>query len=308
MIDPKHSPKVFSGNTTCPSTVKCNTPLVVDNCGEEECNEFRFATPSILYAGCACPDDQTNYQLFQVVTDDEGVSTECLVGTVKGTSPFHREFRITGEYVVKWCTDKCSPCEGAGPDFHTAPLAENAMSTVDWEDRCNPETNTIWRRTVLFTATDPTDPSTLIETVVSDVDTGVVCRDVEGHADVEHLQYCNPDGFLYTKSVYHIFNENGIPTAEIVLKDWEKTDQRCIEECVPYTADSYGVASPSFEPFRSFTIIKPECCDLVVTTSAGTITLRKGETNFTSSVFACDLTSISISGDCVDKTHIIVQS
>ena len=269
-------------------------------CEPITCGEFEFQTPSILYAGCNCETSE-EYDLYQVI---DGV--DCLVGQIKSSAPFQRKFEITGTYKVKWCIDACAPC--GEPEYHVSPLpsATNPFPQVQKITYCNADTNTQWVKVCVFDTETPNDLTSITETLQSETDLGVSCEDIA--SDVEIIDRCDEDtGTLWFKTYFFTFDNDGNPT-EHILSDWSDSGIKCKPDCVPYIGDSYGEASPTFSPFTSFTIIKPACCDLIVTTSAGTFTLRKGETNFTSSIFACELTSISIAGDCVDKTHIIVQS
>jgi len=310
MADKKYSPidpRMLNNN--CGAESYCPPDETVTDCGDADCSGlFEFTTPAILYAGCTCDTDQL-LNLYQVITDDEGEETECYIGTVRRSSPFQREFTITGKYRIKFCTDFCSPCDGADPEFYTSPLPDAAMATVDFEDRCNSTTNTIWRRTVQFYSPDPTQPDQTIQTVLSDVDTEIPCEDTK--ADIEHLERCDLDTkTLWFKSVYHTFDENGIPSPEIILKDWEDSGIKCLPDCRSYVADAIGEANPVFEPFNTFTIIKPTCCTLRITTSAGSFTMRKGEVSYQSDKFDCPLTAISVEvtdGDCLEDVHIVVN-
>lgn len=87
----------------------------------------------------------------------------------------------------------------------------------------------------------------------------------------------------------------------------EITPSQGVTTCVPYMDSATGVSSPIFQPFNTFTIHKPDCCTLTVTTDAGTITIPASVPAYSSCKFDCDLTFITIEGDCVDSTTIFVN-
>ena len=86
--------------------------------------------------------------------------------------------------------------------------------------------------------------------------------------------------------------------------------------CPSYIADAVGEAAPAFDPFNVFTVKKPSCCAIKVTTSAGSFTMMKDEVLMQSEPFECLLSSISfevlddgtVDGTCAEKVHIIVQN
>lgn len=81
----------------------------------------------------------------------------------------------------------------------------------------------------------------------------------------------------------------------------------CEAGLAPYMASTHGVAAPAFEPFNSFVISKPNCCELTVTTNAGTIVMRPDQATYSSERFDCLLTGIEIAGPCVGETTIFVN-
>lgn len=86
-------------------------------------------------------------------------------------------------------------------------------------------------------------------------------------------------------------------------------------ECKPasnlYMAYFEGEAAPVVEPFNTFSVIKPPCCVITVTTDAGTITIPQGMESYCPAKFDCALTSIEIAiieGDCtIDDVKLYVQ-
>lgn len=102
--------------------------------------------------------------------------------------------------------------------------------------------------------------------------------------------------------------ENGVVT---VLQDWVDTGRQCNPDeqpiCDQYIGDAMGDDVSELEAGNYFVIKKPTCCELTVTTSAGSFTLKKGEVGFESSIFDCPVTIDSIVGDCLAQTHVIIQ-
>lgn len=78
-------------------------------------------------------------------------------------------------------------------------------------------------------------------------------------------------------------------------------------DCVPYLASSIGDPAPFFEPFDTFSVVKPRCCEIVISTSAGSVVIPEGVESFTSPSFPCTISDLSVEGDCVDEVYIVVS-
>lgn len=60
--------------------------------------------------------------------------------------------------------------------------------------------------------------------------------------------------------------------------------------------------------FNSIMMIIPKCCEITLTTSAGTIVLPAQQENWVYSYcFECPVSDFSIEGDCVDDVHVILS-
>lgn len=76
---------------------------------------------------------------------------------------------------------------------------------------------------------------------------------------------------------------------------------------IPYIDSCVGESKPQFLPFRNFTIVKNDCCDLTVITDGGEIFIPANIDCYSSIDFDCDISSIEIMGDCVADTIIYVN-
>ena len=79
--------------------------------------------------------------------------------------------------------------------------------------------------------------------------------------------------------------------------------------CLPTISDAFADDLSTLLPGTSFVITKPDCCKVLVATSAGSFTLREKETYYATTDFKCAVTIDSIvvvSGTCTpDSIHII---
>jgi hypothetical protein len=83
----------------------------------------------------------------------------------------------------------------------------------------------------------------------------------------------------------------------------------CIPACIPVISEAYGIDISTLQPSHNFSIQKPDCCVVRVTTSAGTFTVQKGVGFYNTSDFYCLITITAVeilSGTCeLDKIYII---
>ena len=79
--------------------------------------------------------------------------------------------------------------------------------------------------------------------------------------------------------------------------------------CLPTISDAFADDLSTLLPGTSFVITKPDCCKILVSTSAGTFTLREKETYYATTDFKCTITITGItivSGTCsLADIHII---
>ena len=62
---------------------------------------------------------------------------------------------------------------------------------------CNQDTNTLWDKVCLYTFPDPSDQTNVVETIISQTDTGAAC---EGDTAVTNIDYiCNTQTGFYTR-------------------------------------------------------------------------------------------------------------
>ena len=83
-------------------------------------------------------------------------------------------------------------------------------------------------------------------------------------------------------------------------------------ETVPLLVSYFGDVLPvdlEGELFNTFSIVKPDCCELIVTTNVGTFTMTAAMTGFSPCDFPCAIIeSIELSGDCdLSQVNIILQ-
>ena len=79
--------------------------------------------------------------------------------------------------------------------------------------------------------------------------------------------------------------------------------------CLPTISDAFADDLSTLLPGTSFVITKPDCCKVLVATSAGSFTLREKETQYSTTDFKCPITITGItivSGTCsLADIHII---
>ena len=132
--------------------------------------------------------------------------------------------------------------------------------------------------------------------------------------DREILSVC-VDGKTWTKII--VF-EDGLPITFLWLDDTDtltsSPDPLLINNanckvCLPTISDAFADDLSTLLPGTSFVITKPDCCKILVTTSAGTFTLREKETYYATTDFKCPITVTGItivSGTCsLADIHII---
>lgn len=96
----------------CPDAPEC----------EKNTGEFRFTGPATIYSFNVLEP----LPVFQVV---EG--RYLYVGTFGGKSPFQREFKICGEYVVRWNLQGELPdCSTVTPVIYKSCIARNASPQI----------------------------------------------------------------------------------------------------------------------------------------------------------------------------------
>ena len=110
---------------------------------------------------------------------------------------------------------------------------------------------------------------------------------------------------------------NGVEQTEIII--WKDEEGNTIPEpsdvltlcsdieiCEPVIEDFLGNNAPDIQ-FDSIQVIIPKCCEIVITTSAGTITIPAQESKFVfNKSFDCLITGYQINGNCVDKVYTIL--
>jgi len=137
--------------------------------------------------------------------------------------------------------------------------------------------------------------------------------------DFEKFDTC-VDGKSWTK--WYVWDKTGDGLPNLVTVLWlDETDAvvaapdptlinnaNC-KVCLPTISDAFANDLSTLLPGTSFVITKPDCCRVLVTTSAGTFTLREKETYYATTDFKCAVTVDNItivSGTCtLDSIHII---
>jgi hypothetical protein len=83
----------------------------------------------------------------------------------------------------------------------------------------------------------------------------------------------------------------------------------CIPVCTPVISEAYGNNISTLQASNNFSIQKPDCCVVRVTTDAGTFTVQKGVGYYSTSDFQCLVTVTAVeivSGNCtLDSVYII---
>ena len=117
-----------------------------------------------------------------------------------------------------------------------------------------------------------------------------------------------------------VVKDNGQPTGTVYYTDLSGTVVgapgagtftfgACPTVCLPTISDAFADDLSTLLPGTSFVITKPDCCKILVTTSAGTFTLREKETYYATTDFKCPITVTGItivSGTCSSADiHII---
>ena len=97
-----------------------------------------------------------------------------------------------------------------------------------------------------------------------------------------------------------------------VLKPIDTSPTITVTQSQPFIEGFTGEASPTISnPFNSFRISKPGCCDLVIVTDFGTFPMPSWMTEFSSCDFQSDVlfTSIELQGsaECIETTSIYVS-
>lgn len=104
------------------------------------------------------------------------------------------------------------------------------------------------------------------------------------------------------------------PSSTFWIVDGVKVDvdpgvSECVEECEPSVSEAFGDNFVSLNEAHNFSITKPACCEVLITTSVGSIRLIEGVTSYSTSEFKCTITIDNvevISGDCnTSDVHII---
>ena len=147
----------------------------------------------------------------------------------------------------------------------------------------------------------------------------VVPCDKPMQLDYEKESVC-VDGQGYSK--WYVWDKTGDGLPNLVTVLWlDETDAVVVAPdptlinnanckiCLPTISDAFADDLSTLLPGTSFVITKPDCCKILVTTSAGTFTLREKETYYATTDFKCAVTIDSIvvvSGTCTpDSIHII---
>lgn len=82
-----------------------------------------------------------------------------------------------------------------------------------------------------------------------------------------------------------------------------------IECCKPMIASYKGDQIPAIVPqYNIFSVYKPQCCTVTVTTSAGEIIIPDSVVAFTAEKFDCPLSEFSVSGDCLSNVTVFLQN
>jgi len=165
----------------------------------------------------------------------------------------------------------------------------------------------------------PTETIFLNGIDVSSTYTKVPCAPTVVLYDYEKESIC-VDGNTYTK--VFVFDKTGDGSPNLVSIFWlDETDAvvaapdptlinnaNC-KVCLPTISDAFADDLSTLLPGTSFVITKPDCCKVLVATSAGSFTLREKETYYATTDFKCAVTIDSIvvvSGTCTpDSIHII---
>lgn len=168
----------------------------------------------------------------------------------------------------------------------------------------------------------PTETIFLNGIDVSSTYTKVPCAPTVVLYDYEKESIC-VDGNTYTK--VFVFDKTGDGSPNLVSIFWlDETDtvvptpdpllinnSNCntVETCLPSISEAYGNDLSTLLPSHNFSIQKPDCCVVKVTTNVGVFSVQKGVGFYNTSDFKCpiSITEVEIlSGSCtLDKVYII---
>lgn len=137
--------------------------------------------------------------------------------------------------------------------------------------------------------------------------------------DYELVQNCfeDPDTCeTYTQLITFLFRDGQEEQSSVswIFPDGTITDtpppglRPCTLDCNCNPAtESFTGNNATLDQFNSYQIIAPPCCELTITTSAGTITLppQPNPYSFTQD-FKCSITDYEISGPCIDDVTTIL--
>lgn len=173
-----------------------------------------------------------------------------------------------------------------------------------------------------LTVSPPTETIYLNGVNVTGTYIKVPCNSNTTLLDYEKKTVC-VDGLTYTKVFVFDATNDGSPNLITVL--WlDETDtvipapdpllinnSNCntVETCLPSISEAYGNDLSTLLPSHNFSIQKPDCCVVKVTTNVGIFSVQKGVGFYNTSDFKCliSITGVEIlSGNCtLDKVYII---
>jgi hypothetical protein len=195
---------------------------------------------------------------------------------------------------------------------------QNAPNKNDWEVVClsNDGGVTIVTGIAVFDVLNGTPTTKYYIDNIEVTGYTIVSCETSGK-DREILSVC-VDGKTWTKII--VF-EDGLPITFLWLDDTDTVvptpdpllinNSNCntVETCLPSISEAYGNDLSTLLPSHNFSIQKPDCCVVKVTTNVGVFSVQKGVGFYNTSDFKCpiSITGVEIlSGSCtLDKVYII---
>ena len=240
-------------------------------------------------------------------------ATGCMQQGIKTVTPNPADpenpivvYTLNGVVIPK--PDNVAPCLEPGvtqPVFimggkltvEPLPAPEIIFTDVESYPYCNPDTDTIWVRAIIYSIAS----GVATEIELSNTDTMVACGEQPPQVDITKVEYCNQaTGTNWLQICKHVTDVDG-NTVTTVLQE-QDLGTTCVKVCEPAISEVFGETTTPTE-FTAIAVNNPKCCDVLVTTSAGTFTVTKNECGL-SEHFDCVVTleSIAVTGDCDPAT------
>jgi hypothetical protein len=185
---------------------------------------------------------------------------------------------------------------------------QNAPNKNDWEVVClsNDGGVTIVTGIAVFDVLNGTPTTKYYIDNIEVTGYTIVSCETSGK-DREILSVC-VDGKTWTVTVLWLDEtDTVVPTPDPLLIN--NSNCNTVETCLPSISEAYGNDLSTLLPSHNFSIQKPDCCVVKVTTNVGVFSVQKGVGFYNTSDFKCpiSITGVEIlSGSCtLDKVYII---